>query len=328
MTLGRRAVLGTMAALPAALARAADPVTMRTALTMATGEPGGGFAVYGEAWGLTAQQTTPISLAYRASGGSASNVLLVERGAAQLAMTVLAVAREAWTGNGNWTSGVRLQGFRALFPIFDASLQIFAPVGSGIRRLADLSGRRVGVGPAGGSGAVLAPLVFTATRVSPRVTVAGLYHEQVELLHRGRLDACAFFGVTPLPAIREAAAHGGFNLIGFGAEERRAARAAIPGLHDSVIPRSALPVLSAPVATVGSTAIAIGRTDLPVPVARSLTATALIRRAALLGTLPGSRPAPVDASWLHGRLGIAIHPGAEAALRAHGLDAPARTIRS
>lgn len=328
MALGRRAVLGSMGALPVALARAGNAGLVPTALTMATGEPGGGFAVYGQAWGLAAQTETRIAVSYRASGGSASNVLLVERGAAQLGMSVLAVASQAWTGGGNWTSGVKLRGFRALFPIFDSSLQIFAPAGSGISRLADLSGKRVGVGPAGGSGAVLASLVFAATRVSPGVNVAGLYHEQIELLRRGDLDACAFFGVTPLPAIREAARHGGFNLIGFDEDERRAARKAIAGLRDAVVPRSALPALSAAVATVGSSAIAIGRADLPDPLAHAVTEAALSRRTALLRTLPGSRPAPIDAGWVGRGVSVAVHPGAAAALRQHGLDVPADMVRS
>ncbi|EGO94751.1 TRAP transporter solute receptor TAXI family protein, partial [Acidiphilium sp. PM] len=141
MARGRRAVLGAMAGAPLA-ARAASLPVMPVAITMGTGQPGGGFSVYGQAWGQLAQKAARISVSYRASGGSAANILLVEQHAAQLGLAVLAVAEQAWMGQGAWTSGVKLQGFRALFPVFGASLQIFAPARSGLRRLRDLDGKR------------------------------------------------------------------------------------------------------------------------------------------------------------------------------------------
>ncbi|WP_048857826.1 TAXI family TRAP transporter solute-binding subunit, partial [Acidiphilium multivorum] len=228
MARGRRAVLGAMAGAPLA-ARAASLPVMPVAITMGTGQPGGGFSVYGQAWGQLAQKAARISVSYRASGGSAANILLVEQHAAQLGLAVLAVAEQAWMGQGAWTSGVKLQGFRALFPVFGASLQIFAPARSGLRRLRDLDGKRIGVGPAGGAGAVLAAAALTAAGVRPQLAIDGLYHEQIELLQKGRIDACAFFGVTPLPAVRAAAASGGYNLIGFERGEIAAARRALPG---------------------------------------------------------------------------------------------------
>lgn len=327
MALGRRAVLGSMIGMPF-VAQATNMAVTHTAIIMATGEPGGGFAAYGQAWGQAAQKATRIAISYRASGGSAANVLLVEQAAAQLGLTVLAVANQAWTGHGHWTGGVQLRGFRALFPVFGASLQIFAPADSGLHRLRDLAGKRIGIGPAGGAGAVLAPQALHAAGAPPRVAVNGLYGEQIALLRHGHIDACAFFGATPLPAIHQAAANGGFNLIGFDRDEIGAVRKAIPGLDATVIPHPALPALSAAVATVGSSAIAIGRADLPDPLARAVTDAALTHHAALLSKLPGISAPPIGTGWIDGAVPIAIHPGAATALRHHGLAVPAGLIRS
>lgn len=325
MALGRRAILGSLIGMPFVARAASVPVTP-IAITMATGEPGGGFAAYGEAWGQVAQEATRISVSYRASGGSAANVLLVEQSAAQLGMTVLPVADQAWTGEARWTGGVHLRGFRVLFPIFGASLQVFAPVGSGLRRLRELAGKRVGVGPAGGAGAVLAARVLGAAGATPRMAVNGLYAEQIALLRSGHLDACAFFGATPLPAVHAAAAQGGFNLIGFDRDEIAAATRSVPLLAATVIPHPALPALSAAVSTVGASAVAIGRADLPDPLVNALTDAALTHRAFLLRGLPGLGDAPIPADWIRGDHAIAIHPGAAAALRHHGLVVPAGLI--
>lgn len=329
MALGRRGLIGALGGMPlaarAATMQAPRPATMPTALTMATGAPGGGFALYGPAWGMAAARAARIAISYRASGGSAANILLVEQGTAQLGMVTGPVADQAWNGDGGWTGGVRLRGFRALFPIFGASLQVVAPLDGRVRRLSDLAGRRVGLGPAGGSGAALVPRLLAAARLAPRTFLDGLFAEQIELLHKGRIDACAFFGATPLPALRTAATHGGYRLIGPTDAEIGAMRRAVPGLERVTIPRGSLQHLTAPVASIGAGAIAIGRADLPDEIAASVTEAALAGGTTLLHGLPGAAELPTG--WLAGVSPIEIHPGAAPVLRRHGYAAPGRLIR-
>jgi TRAP transporter TAXI family solute receptor len=310
-------VLGDRAHADAGLAASNMP---RMALTMATGEPGGGFAVFGPSWGQVASAAAPITLSYRASGGSAANILLLEQGAAQLGLTTLAVADQAWLGSAAWTGRVKLRGFRALFPIYPASWQVFSRLDSAVQRLADLTGKRVGVGPAGGASAVLTPALLGAIGIAPHLTIAGLYAEQIDLLIKRKLDACAFIGVTPLPVIRADAAKGGFKLLGV-TPAQQASLAHLPGMDPMVIPQASLPHMTASVATVGSGAIAIGRADLPDGLVEQLTEAALNGRTALI------RPA-MDADWIDTRDSIAIHPGAARALRRHGFAVPARLVRS
>lgn len=331
MALGRRAVLGAALGIPVVgVAKATLPRLMPGALTMATGEPGGGFAVYGPAWGAAAQQEARIAVSYRVSGGSAANVLLIEQGQAQLGMTTLAIAGQGWTGGGRWTGGVKLQEFRALFPIFGTSLQIFAPARGAMRHLADLSDRRIGVGPAGSAGAILVGELLAATGIRPRVELTGLYAEQIALMRKGRIDACAFLGVTPLPDISAAADRDGFNLIGLTPAEAETMSSAVPGLRPTVISRHSLPALSAAVATIGSGAIAIGRADLPDALVAAVTDAALTRRKALLRALPATESAHVDwaaAGWIDDTSQVQIHPGAASVLRRHGLVVPASLVR-
>lgn len=289
------------------------------ALTMATGEPGGGFAEYGPEWGQRVGRAAHVTLSYRVSGGSAANILLVEQGAAQLGLTTMAVAAQAWQGDATWTGRVKLRGFRALFPIYQASWQVIAPRGGRIRRLEDLAGAVVGVGPAGGASAVLTAPLLGAVGIAPRLTIAGLYAEQIELMRQGRIGACAFLGITPLPALVAAAHRGGFNLLGIDRRQQDAMRRRVVGTAATVIPQASLPGQGIGVATIGSGAIAIGRADLPDALVARLTAAALDHRIVLRGALP-------DTDWISDDDPVAIHPGAVAGLRRHGFAAPARLI--
>ena len=114
-----------------------------SALMMATGRPGGAYDVYGPAWGRLAEEMLAISIAYRASGGAASDILLIEQGAVQLGMTTVTVADQARTGTGQWTCGVKFENFRALFPMFPSILQIVSPQKTKISAIRDLAGRTV-----------------------------------------------------------------------------------------------------------------------------------------------------------------------------------------
>lgn len=318
----RRSVLALGAGLAAGLARAADlPAATPIALTMATGEPGGGFALYGPEWGQRVTNGENVSISYRVSGGSAANILLVEQGAVQLGLTTLAVADQAWLGDGAWTEQTKLQNFRALFPIFETTWQIITPLGSAIRQLNDLAGRRIGVGPAGGGSAVLTAPLLQAAGIAPHLTITELYAQQIELLHRREIDACAFLGPTPLPVIRQNAAESAFNLIGVTAVQQNAMRRAVPGVTAAVIPRVSLPRQSAAVASVGTGAIAIGRADLPDTLVSALV------EAALATPLIGPGVITPKATWIGDGNPIAIHPGAAHVLRRHGFAAPARLVR-
>lgn len=324
MALRRRMILGAAltGAIGTGLGRArAALLPFGGALTVATGEPGGGFAEYGPKWGQAIARAAHLTLSYRASGGSAANILLVEQGAAQLGLTTVAVAAQAWQGDAAWTGRVRLRGFRALFPIYPTAWQVIAPRGGRIRRLEDLAGAVIGVGPAGGASAVLTGPLLGALRgrIVPRLMITGLYAEQIAMMRAGKLDACAFLGITPLPALVAAAHDGGFNLIGVNDREAAAMRRAVAGIATGVIPLTSLPGQRIAVPTIGSGAIAIGRADLPDRLVATLTAAALDHP-----ILPGGGMPRTD--WISDDDPVAIHPGAVAVLRQHGYEAPARLV--
>jgi TRAP transporter TAXI family solute receptor len=293
-----------------------------SALLMGTGRPGGVYDVYGPAWGLLAQQQSGVDIAYRASGGAASDILLIEQGAAQLGMTTVAVANQAIAGTGGWTAGVRLDEFRALFPMFPSILQIVSPAGRGLVSLAGLAGQVVGIGPDGGSGAASVPVIFASLGIRPSRYVTGDYAMQTRDMLAGSLAACAFIGAPPLPAIAEAAADERLGMIGFTPAEAAQVALAAPGMSAMLIPAGTFRGQTTAIESVGTPNFAIGAAGLPDSLVSAITLAAMRNRARLARVVPAAAMAPQ--SMLAASGAMSFHPGAAMALRSLGMELPAR----
>ncbi len=294
---------------------------------MGTGQPGGDYTIFGPAWGTLATQASGVSMVYQASGGATSDILLIEQNAAQLGMTTLSIASQAWSGSASWTGGANLRGFRALFPMYVSTVQIIAPHNKALIRAADLQGAVIGVGPQGSSAASILPRALAALGIVPAGFRAGGYIEQINQMSAGDLTACAFVGATPVPAIVSAARLAGFNLIGFNDQQAALMIKAVPGLMAAIIPQNSLPGQSAAVATIGTGNIAIGRADLPAGLVSALTLAAMKHRAALDRVIPGNgliQPAQL----LEGDSQIMLHEGAVQALQSLGITVPDRLTKS
>ncbi|MBV8535926.1 MAG: TAXI family TRAP transporter solute-binding subunit, partial [Alphaproteobacteria bacterium] len=122
-------------------------------LTFAAAGAGSAFLAFGKAIGPVAERYTHRSLAIRETKGSNENVELVNSGQVALAALNMGPGFDAWNGRGPF-AGRTLRGLRALVPMYETPFHTIALRSSGIAKLADLAGRRVGVGPAGGPGEV------------------------------------------------------------------------------------------------------------------------------------------------------------------------------
>ncbi len=309
---------------PAAAAPTAAAHSWPVSLVMGTAEPGGDYVVYGPAWGALATRASGVHISYRATEGPSQNIILIEQGAAQLGMTSLGVARQAWEGIGGWTHAMRLRRARALFPMYPSLFHGIARLGTGILRIADLSGRTVGIGPRGGTAAEYVPLMLGALGIAPAGFRYGSYAEQSRAVVAGGLDACVAATGVPMPAFAALASRVRFKLLGFSRPEMAHVAALLPELRPGVIPAGAYPGLVRPVAAVGMFNFAIGARELPDGLAFALTKAAMEGRAALRRALPeaaASRPenAPEDAV-------LPFHPGAAAYFRARGVAIPGRLV--
>lgn len=325
MKISRRLLLASSLLAPArALAEQAVGGPWPSALLMATGRPGGVYDVYGPEWGMLAQQASGVEIVYRASGGAAADILLIEEGAAQLGMTTVAVANQAISGTGAWTAGVRLDGFRALFPMFPSILQIVAPDGRGLMSLAALANQVVGIGPDGGSGAASVPVIFESLGIKPARYVTGDYALQMRDMFAGSIAACAFIGAPPMPAIAQAAQSQRLAMIGFTLAEAAQVGRAAPGMSAMVIPAGMFRAQSTAIESVGTGNFAIGAAGLPDLLVNAITLAAMRNRAALAGLVPAAGMAVQPMLGAPGLM--SFHPGAAMALRSLGMEVPAKFV--
>lgn len=320
--LTRRSLLGALAALPLAKPSLASQTFQSGALTMGTGQPGGAFTIFGPAWGRLITRMTGVEIVYRATGGSGSNLLLIEEGSAQLGLCSLPVAIQAHTGTGLWTDGIKLQQFRVLFPTFPSILQIVAPA-DGAATLDELAGKPIGAGPAGTCSPALLKKIFASQGVVPSHIEEGPYLQQITRLLRGELAACAFFGAPPVPAIKALAIGNRLRLIGFSEAQAQHAGEMIPGLTHMILKAGTFPGQTIGVGSIGTLDIAVGTAELPDDLAAAATLAGLKHRAQLAAIVPAAaRPLPL--SPIH-QAGLPFHPGALKALRALNYATPQQT---
>ena len=324
MSLTRRSLLATAAVLSATtMARAAMP--WPSALVMGTGQPGDTFTSFGAAWGKMITAMTGVEIVYRATGGSGSNLLLIEEGDAQLGLSTLPVALQAHNGTSSWTAGVKLSQFRVLFPAFASVLQIVSGA-NGVTDLAGLNGKMLGVGPVGGAGAALMQPILQSLGIAPSQLQTGAYEAQIHKLFTGELAACAFFGAPPVAAIQQAVTHTHLRLIGFSAPQAEQVARAVPGMTRMILKAGTFAGQSMDVGSVGTLSLAVGTSSLSDPLAQSLCQAVLCDAARWW---PGRERLDMSAALQEiAAAGLQFHPGAAQALKKAGYKIPKQAIAS
>lgn len=172
--------------------------TGATSFTIATGNPGGVFSRYGDALAtVLGRRLTGMRAGVRATDASVENIRLVADGACDLGFSLGDTAADAVRGSGAFAGPVA--GVVALARIYDSFTHLVVRADSGLGTLADLRGRRVGLGAPGSGTRVVARRLLLRDGLSPgdlRVD-SGSLEEAAAALRTGDLDA--FFFVSGLP---------------------------------------------------------------------------------------------------------------------------------
>jgi uncharacterized protein len=164
-------------------------------LTIGTGSPGGTYYDYGEGL-LTRKLNIPVFM--RSTEGPTENIKLLEAGEIQLAFVTLGIAQQAWNGTGEWTSGKQFRAMRAVFPMYDTPFQFMVLQESGILSVADLTEKRVGIGPQGGTTGVYMPEFFKILKINPTIRTAS-WSDLAGAMQARALDALAVGAGVPFP---------------------------------------------------------------------------------------------------------------------------------
>ncbi len=225
-----------------------------------------GVAAYLSSQGLKAQALE--------SRGSIENLQKINEQPGSLGTVFLGTAFEAVTGTGSWTQGKQHSNVRALFPMYETSFQIVALRASGLSNLAQLAGKRVGVGPAGGPAESFFKGLIDANKLQTQ-TVAGTPAALAAELLAGRIDALWQGAALPIPAIKQVADTADAVVFGLTAAERNAMLQRFPFLSPASVPANTYKGQTTALNSVAAWNFVMAHKDLPEADAYWITRTVL-----------------------------------------------------
>jgi hypothetical protein len=241
-------------------------------VTLMTAGSGSAFLPYGQ--GIAAYLAARgISIEVKQSAGSNENLDAVDASATTIGTAFMGSAYDAFNGTG-WAAGRRHENLRALFPMYETSFQVAALRRSAIGSLADLDGKKVGVGPAKGPAEVFFRAAAEIARVKP-IIVNGDPAALVKLVAAGEIDALWQGAVVPIPSLSEVADQADAIVFGLSGAEVAAMLERYPQLSATTVSPGTYRGQTAEIRSVSAWNFVIANKDLPIDTAYAITRTVL-----------------------------------------------------
>lgn len=320
MRLATLAVLATLTAFAAAPALAQDRDGWPSSLTIGTASQGGTYFIYGTGLGGLITEEIGINASGEVTGGPVQNATLVQTGDHQIGLVTMGPAYEAWVGESELAPGLEHKSLRALFPMYQTPFQVVALKSSGIASVSDLDGKRVSVGPAGGTSATYWPRFFDILGVTPDVSYSGA-NDAVGQVKDGLIDAFAFSAGIPIAAFAQIAAENEVEIFAFSEDEQAAILDARAELAAFSIPGGTYQGFPDDQTTIALWNFAIAHEDMPESLAYEITKLVMENNDRMLqvhATAAETVPANVDKNSF-----LPYHPGAVRYFDEIGVQIPA-----
>jgi uncharacterized protein len=302
--------LTVLAAAPAS-AQTAAPVTFMTA------GDGSAFLPYGQ--GMAAYLARKdIRVEIKKSGGSNDNLMAVSASAMTIGTAFMASAYEAITGTGLF-AGHKHDNVRALFPMYETSFQVAALRNSGLRSLADLDGKKVGVGPARGPAEGFFRAAAEVAGIRP-VIVNGDPAALSKLVLIGEIDALWQGAVVPIPSLTAVADQADAVVFGLSDTEVAAVLAKLPALSPTTIQPGTYKGQTTEIKSFSAWNFVVANKDLPDETAYAITKAVLSAadpKSEIYPTAMGTRAANAANNLI-----LPFHPGALRFYREAGIALP------
>ena len=302
--------LTVLAAAPAS-AQTAAPVTFMTA------GDGSAFLPYGQ--GMAAYLARKdIRVEIKKSGGSNDNLMAVSASAMTIGTAFMASAYEAITGTGLF-AGHKHDNVRALFPMYETSFQVAALRNSGLRSLADLDGKKVGVGPARGPAEGFFRAAAEVAGIRP-VIVNGDPAALSKLVLIGEIDALWQGAVVPIPSLTAVADQADAVVFGLSDTEVAAVLAKLPALSPTTIQPGTYKGQTTEIKSFSAWNFVVANKDLPEETAYAITKAVLSAadpKSEIYPTAMGTRAANAANNRI-----LPFHPGALRFYREAGIALP------
>ncbi|WP_235679238.1 TAXI family TRAP transporter solute-binding subunit [Aquibium microcysteis] len=243
-------------------------------LTIGTASQGGTYFVYGNGFASYITESLGLNATGEVTGGPVQNVTLVETGDHLMGLVTMGPAYDAWTGKSELAPGLEHKSIRALFPMYQTPFQVIALKSSGITSVSDLAGKRVSVGPAGGTPGTYWPQFMSALGIEANISNAGA-SDAVGQLADGLIDAFAFAAGVPISAFSQLAAEQDVVMFGLSEAELPKVLEAFPAMAPLTIPAGTYAGHDYDQPTVALWNFAIAHQDMPESLAYEITRLAM-----------------------------------------------------
>jgi TRAP transporter TAXI family solute receptor len=289
-------------------------------LTVGTASQGGVYFVYGNGLAGYIGESLGINASGEVTGGPVQNVTLVQTKEHDIGLVTMGPMYEAWTGKSELAPGLEHTDVRALFPMYETPFQCVTMRASGIKSVGDLSGKRVSVGPAGGTPGTYWPRFLDSLGVKARVSNSGAA-DAASQLKDGLIDTFCFAAGLPIGAFSQLAAEADVVTFAFSDEEHAKILKAFPEVSNFTIPAGTYTVQKENQNSVAMWNFAVAHRDMPASLAYEITKLVMDNNARMVQIHAAARATLIENVGNNGFL--PFHPGAVRYYDEKGVAIPA-----
>ena len=288
-------------------------------LTLGTASVGGLYFVYGQVWASLVNEKIGTNISTQQTQGPNQNIILTESKQVDFGMTTMGIALQAWEGKAAWTQGKQYRNIRAMFPMYDTPFHFVTLEKNPVKSVADLAGKKSGIGPRAGTCGTYFPLMFKALGINTTIQ-NGQASDMGAALQDGLIDAFPFCAGVPIPIYSELETTNKVRFFTFTADEIKKLKAAMPELSDSVIPKATYKSLTDDHKTVGLYNFAIANKDVADDLVYAVVKAVLENNPQMVKGHAASKETLLE-NWNRNGF-LPFHPGAIRYFREKGISIP------
>jgi len=290
------------------------------AMVMGTASAGGTGAIWGEGAAQIMGRATGVGMSTRTTQGPVQNIVLTHRNETQMGIITMGLGLQGWNGEGEWTQGNKYRNIRAFVPMYDTPFQGIAKASSGIKNPTDLQGKRIGVGPRGGTPGTTWPVILRHLGVTPSAIRYGSANDMAGQLSDGLIDCFLFAAGLPVAAFTELEVSQPMTHLTFTAQQIALLKTRMPELGDSAIPRGVYRYHTVDAPTIGIYNFLIVHKDLPADLVEAMC-DALLASNTDIARVHATGKETLPRNWNKNTF-LPFHPGAAKWFRARGHAIP------
>ncbi len=264
-----------------------------------------------------------INASVETTGGPVHNTQLTQSKEVTIAGVSAPAIYEGWHGT-NWAKGTKHQEIRCIFPMYNTYFQMYTLKKAGIQAVKDLNGKAVGVGPTGGTSALLWPRFLEYLEIKPSRIVNASSSDLADQLKDGLIQANAQSVGLPWATITQTETLEDVTILGVSKGDAVKILEQLPYLSPGIIPKGTYKGnKDADIDTVTFWSFYITHKDVPEDFIYALVKSVLDNRDILVATHKAAQETKPEFIVYSP---IPLHPGAAKYYREKGVKIPDKIL--